>query len=75
MQVRSLASSGTRSSAAAGIEAVKHQQVSAPAARPQPFGPPHSGQVSWESEAAAGSGTAGVYRTDRGVSLRAPAPP
>jgi len=54
---------------------VKHQQVSAPAARPQPFGPPHSGQVSWESEAAAGSGTAGVYRTDRGVSLRAPAPP
>jgi hypothetical protein len=60
MQVRSLASSGTRSNAAAGIEAVKHQQVVSPAARPQPFGPPHSGHVHWDDEAAAGSGTAGV---------------
>jgi len=60
MQVRSLASSGTRSSAAAGIEAVKHQQVVSPAARPQPFGPPHSGHVHWDDEAAVGSGTAGV---------------
>jgi hypothetical protein len=52
MQRRSRASSGTCSSAAGGIDAVKHQQVLSPAARPQPFGPPHSGQVSWDDEAA-----------------------
>jgi len=60
MQLRSRAASGTRASAAGGIEAVKHQHVVSPAARPQPFGPPHSGQVSWAGCAASGSVTAGV---------------
>jgi len=39
---------------------VKHQQVVAPAARPQPFGPPHNGQVSWAGGALAESATARV---------------
>ena len=60
MQLRSRAASGTRSSAAGGIEAVKHQQVVPPAASPQPFGPPHSGQVSWAVGALAESATARV---------------
>ena len=63
MQLRSRAASGTRASAAGGIVAVKHQQVVAPAASPQSFGPPQSGQMSWATEAAAGSGTGGVYPT------------
>jgi len=57
MQLRSRAASGTRASAAAGIDAVKHQQVSSPATRPHWFGPPHTGQRSWARGAAAGSGT------------------
>ena len=46
MQLRSRAASGTRARASAGISAPKHQHVLAPAARPQPFGPPQSGQTS-----------------------------
>jgi hypothetical protein len=60
MHVRSRASSGIRSNAAGGIDAVKHQQVSAPAAMPQSFGPPHSGQTSWAGGAPAESDTARV---------------
>jgi len=60
MQRRSRAASGTRSKAAAGIDAVKHQQVVPPAARPQPFGPLHSGQVFRAGGALAASATARV---------------
>ena len=60
MHVRSRASSGIRSNAAGGIDAVKHQQVSAPAAMPQAFGPPHSGQMSWAELAPFDSGTTRV---------------
>ncbi len=60
MQLRSRAASGTRSSAAGGIAAVKHQQVVSPAAMPQAFGPAQIGQVSWGIATASGSGTARV---------------
>jgi hypothetical protein len=44
MQERSRASGGMRSRTSDGISVVKHQQVLAPAAIPQSFGPPHNGQ-------------------------------
>lgn len=43
MHTASRASSGTRATTSAGTSVLKHQQVDAPAAMPQSFGPPHSG--------------------------------
>ena len=51
-----------RSRTEAGIRALKHQHSLEPAARPQPFGPPQSGQTV-SRVPGTGSGTRGVYST------------